>query len=443
MSIINGIALESDKSIHVNFGGGNLSSDAGLLLMKEYNNKIGVDSLAKEVFHTTDPGHKRFHKDYENLLQMIYQIQAAYFQDDHADALRNDPAITVAVGKEALASQPTLSRFHNRLDENTLAQLEEMQRILRRRVYSLKMPEHVLFDLDSTLFSTYGKQEGGAFNFHYQANGYHPLLCFDGMTGDLLKIELRPGTQYCCNGTAEFMRPLMKEFQECYPNIALFLRGDSGFATEELYRVCEDNGTSYAIRLKENEVLRKLAKELDDELYYLTSTQEDAVSYAVVYGEFEYKANSWDYPRRVVCKIEKPFGQMIHMNTFVVTNMDSSPEELIRFYCKRGQMENFIKECKSGFDMDYVSSSSQIVNANRIQIHALAYILFNWFRRLVLPTKLRNDRVDTLRLKLMKIAARIVRSSRYILFKLCSSCPFQHEFFETLHNIRQLQPISN
>ena len=153
--------------------------------------------------------------------------------------------------------------------------------------------------------------------------------------------------------------------------------------------------------------------------------------------------NSWDYPRRVVCKIEKPFGQMIHMNTFVVTNMDSSPEELIRFYCKRGQMENFIKECKSGFDMDYVSSSSQIVNANRIQIHALAYILFNWFRRLVLPTKLRNDRVDTLRLKLMKIAARIVRSSRYILFKLCSSCPFQHEFFETLHNIRQLQPISN
>ena len=134
---------------------------------------------------------------------------------------------------------------------------------------------------------------------------------------------------------------------------------------------------------------------------------------------------------------------MIHMNTFIVTNMDSSPEELIRFYCKRGQMENFIKECKSGFDMDYVSSSSQIVNANRIQIHALAYILFNWFRRLVLPTKLRNDRVDTLRLKLMKIAARIVRSSRYILFKLCSSCPFQHEFFETLHNIRQLQPISN
>ena len=335
MTIINEISLESNKNIRLNFEGGNLTSDAGLLLIKEFYNKFGIESLAKAIFHTTDPGHNRYHKDHENLLQMLYQITTAYFQDNHADALKNDPAITTAVGKETLASQPTLSRFHNRLDEDTLAQLEEMHRIIRRRAYSVKMPEHVLFDLDSTLFGTFGKQEGGAFNFHYQANGYHPLLCFDGMTGDLLKIELRPGTQYCCNGAAEFMKPLMEEYQRDYPDIALFLRADSGFATNELYTVCENNGTSYAIRLKENEVLRK-----DSELYERTQTREDAVSYDVIYGEFEYQAGSWDYPRRVVCKIEKPFGQMIHMYTFVVTNMDSSPEELIRFYCKRGQMEN-------------------------------------------------------------------------------------------------------
>ena len=109
---------------------------------------------------------------------------------------------------------------------------------------------------------------------------------------------------------------------------------------------------------------------------------------------------------------------------------------------KRGQMENFIKECKSGFDMDYVSSSSQIVNANRVQIHALAFNLFNLFRRLVLPAKLRKDRIDTVRLKLLKIAARIVRKARYVVFKLCSSCPFQHEFYETLYNIRQIQPLT-
>ena len=112
----------------------------------------------------------------------------------------------------------------------------------------------------------------------------------------------------------------------------------------------------------------------------------------------------------------------------------------IRFYCKRGNMENFIKECKSGFDMSYVNSSSQIVNANRVQIHALAYNLFNWFRRLVLPEAMRKDRIDTVRLKLLKIAVRTVRSARYVHFKLCSFCPFQDLFFMTLFSIHRLRP---
>ena len=438
MAIVNGIALESNKNFRFSFDGGNLSSDGGLLLLMEFYYKLGVNSLVRRYFRTTDPASFRIHKDHENLLQMLYQITSAYFQDDHADSLRNDPVITSAVGKAALASQPTLSRFHNRMDEASLTQLEEIQRIFRKRVYSLVKPEHILFDLDSTLLAAYGTQEGEAFNYHYQAHGYHPLLCFDGMTGDLLKVELRPGTQYCSKGAAAFMQPLLEEYQKDYPETALFARGDSGFATDELYSLFEMNSTSYAIRLKENAVLRKLAQDLDSELYDLT--REDTVSYAVVYGEFEYKAGSWDYPRRVVCKIEKPHGQITHMNTFVVTNMDSSPEDLIRFYCKRGNMENFIKECKIGFDMSYVSSSSQIVNANRVQIHALAYNLFNWFRRLVLPEDTRKDRIDTVRLKLLKIAVRIVRSARYVHFKLCSFCPFQDLFYMTLSNIQRLRP---
>lgn len=439
MAIVNGIALESNKNYRIDFSGGDLSSDGGLLLVREFYHKLGVDSLVKEMFHTTDPGHFRFHKDHENLLQMLYQITAAYFQDDHADALRRNPVLTAAVGKSALASQPTISRFHNRMDETSLMQLQEIHRILRRRAYSVQRPEHILFDLDTTLFPAYGTQEGEAFNYHYQAHGYHPLLCFDGMTGDLLKLELRPGAMYCSNGAAAFIKPLLEEYQRDYTDVALFLRGDSGFATQELYALCEANSTSYAIRLKENAVLRRLASELDSELYDMTS--EDAVSYAVVYGEFEYKAGSWDYPRRVVCKIEKPYGQMLHMHTFVVTNMDSSPEDLIRFYCKRGQMENFIKECKSGFDMEYVSSSTQIVNANRVQIHALAYSLFNWFRRLTLPEDMKRDRIDTVRLNLLKFAVRVVRSARYVFFKLCSHCPFETQYVETLRNIRQLHPL--
>ena len=137
MAIVNGIALESNKNFRVNFNGGQLSSDSGLLLLKEFYHKFGVEKLLRKQFHTTDPGHIRKHKDHENLTQMLYQITASYFQDDHADALRHDPVITAAVGKDALASQPTLSRFHNRMDETTLAQLAEIQRILRARAYSV------------------------------------------------------------------------------------------------------------------------------------------------------------------------------------------------------------------------------------------------------------------------------------------------------------------
>ena len=229
----------------------------------------------------------------------------------------------------------------------------------------------------------------------------------------------------------------MDEFLQDYGNTALVLRGDSGFATPDLYKQCETNGTSYVIRLKENGILRKLAAY--EEKLLCEKTQLNQVDYAVVYGEFQYQANSWEYPRRVVFKIEKPTNQMIHMYTFIVTNMDGAPEELIRFYCKRGAMENFIKESKNGFDFAAVSSQSKIVNANRVQIHALAYNIFNWFKRLVLPKKLQKHTVDTIRVKLLKIAAKAVRSARYITFKLCSSCPYKKEFYETLENIHGLQ----
>ena len=158
----------------------------------------------------------------------------------------------------------------------------------------------------------------------------------------------------------------------------------------------------------------------------------------MVYGESMYKAGPWPYERRVVCKVEKPENQMVYMYTFIVTNMDSSPEYLIKFYCKRGLMENFIKESKSGFDFSAVSSHNRIVNANRVQVHALAYNIFNWFRRLVLSAEMRKQRIDTVRIKLLKIAAKVVRSARYITFRLCSSCPYKEEFYDTLSAIGKL-----
>ena len=437
MSILNNLALNSNRQIKINFDGGDLSSDAGLLLIKEFISKLGIEKLFGHSFKTNDSALFRYHTDKENLLQMIYMIIAGYFEDDASDELTNDPVFKAVLGKDTLASQPTVSRFFNRMDEDTLNQFLAICRMLRKKIYSISMPEAIIFDLDSTLLDAYGKQEGRTFNFHYQSTGYHPLLCFDGITGDLIKIQLRDGSKYSCTGVVDFLQPILDEYLEDYPSISLLLRGDSGFATPELYKQCEENGTNYVIRLKENATLRDEASYLVDELNEITHNNK--IDYAVVYGEFMYQAGSWPYKRRVVCKVEKLENQMTYMYTFIVTNMDSSPEYLIKFYCKRGRMENFIKESKSGFDFASVSSHSRVVNANRLQVHALAYNIFNWFRRLALSSNMRKQRIDTVRLKLLKIAAKVTRSARYITFKLCSSCPYKDEFYETLSNISTLQ----
>ena len=433
MISLNTLSFECNRKIKINFNGGDLSSDAGLLLIKEFAAKIGFLKLIKNKFKTNDKS-VRFHKDNENLMQMIFQIISAYFQDDCADELTSDPVLTAILEKSSLASQPTLSRFFNRMDEDTLIQFDDIDRSLRDIIYSIKRPEHVLLDLDSTLFETYGHQEGEGFNFHYRAHGYHPLLCYDGLTGDLIKAELRDGTQYCGNDADKFMESILGEYLA--RNIPVYLRGDSGFASPKLYKTCESNGCSYAIRLKQNAILLALASNKDEELY--RATKDDQISYAVTYGEFMYQANSWEYPRRVVFKIEKPYGQLTHLYTFIVTNMDMEPYQVIQFYCGRGRMENFIKECKNGFDFAAVGSRSKMVNANRMRLHMLAYNLFNWFRRLVLPANMRKLQADTIRIKLIKIAAKAVHSARYITFKLCSSCPYKKEFYMTFENIQNL-----
>ena len=196
MSIVNTLSLESNRRIKINFNGGDLSSDTGLLLIKEFVSKLSIDKLFSQSFKTNDSVLFRYHTDKENLLQMIYMIIAGYFEDDSSDELTNDPVFKAVLNKDTLASQPTISRFYNRMDEDSLNQFLSINQILRKKVYGIQMPEAIILDLDSTLLNAYGKQEGRAFNFHYQSNGYHPLVCYDGITGDLIKIQLRDGTQY-------------------------------------------------------------------------------------------------------------------------------------------------------------------------------------------------------------------------------------------------------
>ena len=267
MDILNTLSLKSNRQMKINFNGGDLSSDAGLLLIQEFAAKIGFLKLIKKKFKTNDKS-VRFHKDDENLIQMVYQVISAYFENGCADELTLDPVFNAILEKDRLASQPTLSRFFNRMDEDTLLQFDDIDKSLRDIIYSIKYPEHVLLDLDSTLFGTYGSQEGEGFNFHYQAHGYHPLLCYDGLTGDLLKAELRDGTLHCSNDADKFMEPLFQEYME--RGIKTYLRGDSGFSSPKLYKTCEMNGCSYAIRLKQNASLIALASDKEEDLYRAT-----------------------------------------------------------------------------------------------------------------------------------------------------------------------------
>ena len=160
--------------------------------------------------------------------------------------------------------------------------------------------------------------------------------------------------------------------------------------------------------------------------------------YAVCHGEFEYQAGSWKKPRRVVCKVEKPAGEMSYTHTFIVTNLQAPPKCVVRYYCKRGNMENFIKESKNDFNFASVGSKTLLVNANRLQVHALCYNIFLWFKLLVLPESMRKQQANTLRLALLKIAVKVVKTARSIWYKLCSSFPNKHIFFAVLNNIESL-----
>jgi hypothetical protein len=439
MAILPTISSKCNRKHKINFDGGDISSDGGFIFFQEFLSKIGFTDLLRKVFKTKGNDEYRKHSDAELLLQVIYQAFSGYMQDDCADELRHDPVMTTLLEKEDLASQPTISRFFNRMDEDTIEQFNQIMRALRKIAYGIKPPEHILLDLDSTLLNTYGNQEGQAFNYHYRDKGYHPLLCFDALTGLLFKAMLRAGNVYCSNGAAEFMNELLTELQEDFPETLLYMRGDSGFASPEIYETLEGQGCRYVIRLKDNPRLQKqVAYEVSEFIAYAMRT--DPLKYSVTYGEFMYQADSWNRQRRVAYKIEKPAEQMDPRVTFIVTSFeDISPTQVVQLYCGRGKMENFIKECKNGFGFNWLCSSREITNANRLQAQCIAYNLVKCMQNLVFPQHMKKHHINTIRIKLVKIAVRIVRKARNIFFKLSSSCPYKREFYSIMDNIWNLK----
>jgi hypothetical protein len=244
------------------------------------------------------------------------------------------------------------------------------------RVHRKRQSDAIIFDLDSTHADTDSNQESAAYNTHYSTVGYHPLVAFDGITGDFLKAALRPGNVYTSNGVVDFMRPLIEHYNETFPETTPFLRGDSGFAVPDLYDLCEDESVSYVIRLKSNPNLQRIAEEICP-----TTAPSPHAETEVYTLDTEYQAQSWRQPRRVIVQSVRPADELFFTHTFYVTNLtETIPEKIVQSYQKRGTMENYIKEVKNGFGFDQMRSHSFQVNQVRMMLSLLAYNFTNWFR---------------------------------------------------------------
>ena len=232
--------------------------------------------------------------------------------------------------------------------------------------------------------------------------------------------------------------PVFKKYSKKLSKIPLYLRADSGFAKPGLYQIAEEHNIDYTIRLKANNKLYELAEPITEKMIPLC--KENMYKKQVVYGKFKYQAQSWDKKRRVIVKIEKPEGQLVYNYSFIVTSIKNrTTQSIIDFYCKRGTMENFIKEAKNGFALSKMSSTDYYTNANKLQQMVLAYNLNNWMRRLCFPESHQSDRIKAIRNRLIKIAGRFIKTGRYLYYKLASSCPYKKLFYDIFHNIGKLK----
>jgi hypothetical protein len=436
MATLPQLTLNFNQQIKLTNDGGSLSSDTGEFIFREFDEKIGFSKTLAQHLNLKDSRAYFVHSNENLLRQKIYQMIAGYSEDDAADQLTKDPVFTQIIGTPALASQPSLSRFFKRFDQTSIKQLELANQKLLNKVHKFRDTKALIFDLDSTHSDTYGHQESTAYNAHYGTIGFHPLVAFDGVTGDFLKAKLRPGNVYTSNGVIEFIQPLIEHYNEKFPETSLFVRGDSGFAVPALYELCEKESVYYVIRLKSNAQLQQIAEE-----YHPISISSDVTKTEIYFEETIYQAKSWSKPRKVIIQSVRPAGELFFIHSFFVTNLEVafSPKDIVRSYQKRGTMENYIKEAKNGFRLDQMNSHSFQVNEVRMMLSLLAYNLTNWLRTLAFPPEQKNMQIDTIRTRIIKVASKLVKSGRSLYFKLSSSFVYQEFFWKVLSRIQNLQ----
>jgi Transposase DDE domain group 1 len=419
------------KAVLADFQGGRLTTDAGALLLREVDDKIGLfDAINVAI---PDPRNPVFviHDQRAMIAQRITAIALGYEDLNDHQNLRVDPVLQVAAGKppEAelpLASPPTLCRLENRLDRKTLVEVAEVlvdQFIAAHPV----SPQHLILDFDATDDRVHGQQERRFFHGYYDHHCFLPLYVFCG--DELLAAYLRPSNIDAAKHARAVLKLLVDKLRTAWPEVKITIRADSGFCRWRLMRWCDSHDIGYVLGLAQNPALHRAAR---DEIARAQRQFQQTGQPQRLFGSFSYAASTWDRTRRVIVKAEHT-AQGANPR-FVVANVPGDPQELYEdVYCQRGEMENRIKEQQLDLFADRTSCHRFLANQFRLLLSSAAYVLVQALRRTALAgTELACAQVGTIRLKLFKVAARVVVTVRRVVFHLASSYPY-HEVFRSVY----------
>jgi hypothetical protein len=329
------------------------------------------------------------------------------------------------------ASTSQVSRFETEVltDASNLAALTAMPGQWVDRVRQRRPFKKVILDLDSSVSPTHGQQEGSMYNGHFGCTCYHPLFLFN-QDGDVERAMLRHGNVASADDWRTVLLPAIERYREV--DVPKYFRGDAAFAIPGLYDLLESEGYEYAIRLKANSVLQRRIDHL-----LKRPVGRPPKKPRRLYHSFEYQAQSWDHPRRVVAKVEWHQGELFPRVGFIVTNLGGRAKRVVHFYNGRGTAEQWIKEGKHAVRWTRLSCHDFAANQARLQLHVLAYNLGNFLRRVALPASVKHWTLTTLRDNLIKIGAKVVRHARYVTFQLAEVAVPRRLYRAILERIRR------
>jgi hypothetical protein len=411
------------RKIEASFTGGEVSSDGGLLLLREADRRLGLVAALDAVL--PDPRHPVFitHRQVDLLRQRIFGIAQGYEDLNDHDTLRHDLVWQTALERtDALASDSTLCRLEQRVDRK--AALAFHQVLLDQFIASFQeAPTELILDFDATDDRVHGNQEGGHFHGYYGHYCFLPLYVFCGE--QLLVSYLRPSNIDGARHAWAILKLLTLRLRAAWPEVRLIVRADSGFCRWKMLHWCDWAGVDYIVGLAKNKRLEALGAALMAKAQAAFAADPQKQRH---FGWVEYAAATWDRLRRVIAKAE--YGAQGANPRFVVTSLEGDAQALYDdVYCARGEMENRIKEQQLGLFGDRTSCQHWWANQFRVLLSAAAYVLLETIRRVGLAgTELARAQVGTIRLKLLKIGTVIVRNTRRIRLLFSSAYPYQELF---------------